>query len=228
MTWHADRIRANATCVSLLRGIKRTLIHTCSSGTPTSFYIRIEVEFIVQNAVRLEMVSILGWMYLLRSHGLFLLAKQKENRVIGCGKKGKSVLLQERVANKHNKREEDYKQTKSKVGGERICTCTTQAKVCGFLRLYHGGMDLLRLRLHHLQVEPGAGTYNFPSYWYHRDVVAVAYLDHESIRVVEEQLLHVDPAFFYSLPHRINPHFPQLLLHHHHVLALHPFIHIKL
>lgn len=65
---------------------------------------------------------------------------------------------------------------------------------------------LLRLLLHHLQIDSGARAYHLPSQWYHRDVIAVAYLDHEPIRIVEKQLVHVDPSFLYSLPHPVNPH----------------------
>lgn len=91
------------------------------------------------------------------------------------------------------------------------------------LRLYDmRDMDLLRRRLvlHHLQVHPGARTYNLPSQRYHRHVIAVAYFNHEAIRIMEEQLIHVHSTFFYPLPHQINPHIRQLLLHQPHAFTL--------
>lgn len=50
--------------------------------------------------------------------------------------------------------------------------------------------------------------------------ITVAYLDHEIIRVVEKQLIHLDSTFLYSCSHIIDFHFFQLLLHWLHALTL--------
>ena len=53
------------------------------------------------------------------------------------------------------------------------------------------------------------------------EAVTVADLDHETIRVVEEELVHLDLSFFHFRPHIVYLHFLKLLLHCSHTFALH-------
>lgn len=57
---------------------------------------------------------------------------------------------------------------------------------------------------------------------YHRQVVAVADFDHHSVRVMEEELIHVDPTFLYSTLDVLYLHLLQPLLHRCHAFTL-PF-----
>lgn len=74
--------------------------------------------------------------------------------------------------------------------------------------------------LHHLDVGPGAQPGHLACQRHHGEAVAVAYLDHEPVRIVEEELVHVDPTFLHHRPHVLDLHVFQLLLHRSHDLTL--------
>lgn len=54
----------------------------------------------------------------------------------------------------------------------------------------------------------------------HRDVLAIADLDHRTVGVVEEELIDGDATFHHSAIHVPYLHLPQLLLHRFHAFAL--------
>lgn len=80
--------------------------------------------------------------------------------------------------------------------------------------------DLLLLLLDHPEVYTRAR----PSHLTHQrddgQIVTVAYLDHEAIRVVKKDLINVNPTFLHHRPDVSNPHLLQLLLHGAHALTL--------
>jgi len=80
--------------------------------------------------------------------------------------------------------------------------------------------DLLLLLLHHLEVYTQAWPSPLARQRDDGQVVTVAYLDHEAIRVVKKDLINVNPAFLHHRPHVSNPHLLQLLLHRAHALTL--------
>lgn len=80
---------------------------------------------------------------------------------------------------------------------------------------------LLDPGLQHLEaVDTGAGPGDLAGQRDDGEAVAVANLDHETVGVVEEELVHLDPPFLHSRPHAVHPHLLQLLLHYPHALAL--------
>jgi len=80
--------------------------------------------------------------------------------------------------------------------------------------------NLHLLLMHLLKIQTRAGPGHFSSEWDNGEVIAVANLDHESVRIVEEELIDVNPSFLYLLPQVLDPHILQLLLHCSHALTL--------
>lgn len=72
----------------------------------------------------------------------------------------------------------------------------------------------------HLEVYAGAGAGHLAGNRDDGEVVAVADFDHETVGVMEEELVYLDPAFFHHCPHVLDLHFLQLFLHSPHALAL--------
>lgn len=78
----------------------------------------------------------------------------------------------------------------------------------------------LLLMLHLLEIHARAGPGHLSGKWDNGEVIAVADLDHESVGVVEEELVDVYPSFLHLLSHVLDPHLLQLLLHCSYALAL--------
>lgn len=99
-----------------------------------------------------------------------------------------------------------------------FCFLWGEGTLIGMLLLLE---HLLHQGLRHLEaVDPGAGAGNLAGQRDDGEDVAVANLDHEPVRVVEEELFHLDPPFLYSVPHVVDLHLLQLLLHRLHALGL--------
>ena len=82
------------------------------------------------------------------------------------------------------------------------------------MALHLHGLPLALLLLLHDEASPLAEPKGLPDpEGDHREVVAVADLDHEPVRVVEEQLVHVDAPLLDSPLDMVYSHLPQLLLH---------------
>lgn len=98
---------------------------------------------------------------------------------------------------------------------------TLGIKKCTKQHNHHRSLyNLLNLLLLHAASE--ARPEGFAGERYHRQVVAVADFDHHSVRVVEEELIHVDPSFLYSTLDVLYLHLLQPLLHRRHAFTL-PF-----
>ncbi|KAG7652405.1 hypothetical protein ISN45_At01g071490 [Arabidopsis thaliana x Arabidopsis arenosa] len=70
-------------------------------------------------------------------------------------------------------------------------------------------------------IESRAGTSHLASERDNGEAVAVADLNHEGIRVVEEELVHLDASFFHHCSHILYLQLLELLLHCFHAFALH-------
>ena len=84
----------------------------------------------------------------------------------------------------------------------------------------HRSDMLWLLLLQQLQINAGARPEHLSSQRDHWEVIAVADFDHEAIRVMEEELIHIHTAFFYSCSNVLYSQLLQLLLHHPHAFAL--------
>ena len=82
--------------------------------------------------------------------------------------------------------------------------------------------DLL-LMLHYLKVYAWASPSLLARYRDHGEVVTIAYLHHEAIWVVKEELINMDTTFIHHRPHIRNIHLLQLLLNCTHALTLPSF-----